>query len=192
MWILFNMVFGLFIGVYHQGGVVPAQLYIGRFLKEDADTVIWWKTYQPPTWLLGQVDESIKTVDLMGAKPSRLVPELESRAVCSDGQRRKMNYLVAPLSATYLDIYLNATNAADGSHRFYLVPVKVFTQHLNMDDLDFGDDGIMPTLRRVVGRRGLGIWEIRKNCLSSSGSYLQNLIEEVKDEVVINLMNEVG
>ena len=30
--------------------------------------------------------------------------------------------------------------------------------------MDFGDDGVVETLRRVVGRRGLGIWKVERIC----------------------------
>jgi phosphatidylinositol glycan class Z len=37
-------------------------------------------------------------------------------------------------------------------------------QHLNLDDLDFGDDGFWNTIKRVIGRRGLGAWRVTRNC----------------------------
>ena len=39
-----------------------------------------------------------------------------------------------------------------------------YRQHINLDDLDFGDDGVWPTLERVVGDRGLVVWNVRKIC----------------------------
>ncbi len=42
--------------------------------------------------------------------------------------------------------------------------LAVFRRHVNLDDLDFGDDGVRPTLERVVGRRGLGVWKVDRIC----------------------------
>ena len=42
--------------------------------------------------------------------------------------------------------------------------LAVFRKHINLDDLDFGDDGLWPTLERVVGRRGLGVWKVDRIC----------------------------
>lgn len=39
-----------------------------------------------------------------------------------------------------------------------------YDQHLNLDDLDVGEEGVISTLKRVVGRRGLVIWKLRKIC----------------------------
>lgn len=69
-------------------------------------------------------------------------------------------YLVAPTSAEYLDAYLDS-NSDTG---LLLSPVWVYRNHLNLDDLDFADDGIWPTLKRVVGRRGLGVWAVSRFC----------------------------
>ena len=42
--------------------------------------------------------------------------------------------------------------------------VATFRRHVNLDDLDFGDDGVVETLKRVVGRRGLGLWRVERIC----------------------------
>lgn len=68
-------------------------------------------------------------------------------------------YLIAPLSATFLDIYVSESEAG-----LYFQEVWRYRQHLNLDDLDFGDDGVWPTLKRVIGRRGLAAWRVTKDC----------------------------
>lgn len=70
----------------------------------------------------------------------------------------KQTLLVAPLSATFLDKFLTPS-----SHAFYLDKQWDYARHLNLDDLDFGDDGVLPTLQRVVGRRGIGVWKVCAN-----------------------------
>ena len=39
-----------------------------------------------------------------------------------------------------------------------------YHQHLNLDDLDIGKEGVWGTLGRVIGRRGLVVWKIRRLC----------------------------
>ena len=68
-------------------------------------------------------------------------------------------YLIAPLSATFLDNY--TANRVPGTH---FQEVWRYGNHLNLDDLEFGDDGFLPTFRRVVGRRGLAAWRVTKPC----------------------------
>lgn len=45
-----------------------------------------------------------------------------------------------------------------------LTHLVTYRQHINLDDMDFGDDGMWPTLRRVIGRRGLGVWRVEREC----------------------------
>jgi phosphatidylinositol glycan class Z len=69
-------------------------------------------------------------------------------------------YLIAPLSATWLDTYL--PNKGLEGLRFR--EVWRHGQHLNLDDLDWAEDGFWPTLKRVIGRRGLAAWRVTKSC----------------------------
>ena len=64
-WVVFNVAFGILMGVYHQGGIVPVQMNIAK-TNETVSHAFWWKTYSPPTWLLNGKNEELQTVDLMG------------------------------------------------------------------------------------------------------------------------------
>lgn len=172
-WIIFNAIMGFLMGVYHQGGIVPAQLAmrnivstntVAQGIKTNPDaSVFWWKTYSPPQWLLGADNSStptINTLDLMGIPGVDLMQRLD-QSVPRCGTVSPV-YLVAPTSATFLDEY-----AATGTPRapdLQLYRLWTYRKHLNLDDLDFGDDGIVPTLTRVIGRRGLGVWSVRRAC----------------------------
>lgn len=166
-WIIFNLVFGLLMGTYHQGGVVPGQVFMSR--QPDATQAIWWKTYTPPIWLLNGKNEVLRTRDVMGMKGETLLEELTQLATCdTPADRRNQEYLkekngtylIAPASATWLDPYL--PNKGLEGLRFR--EVWRYRQHLNLDDLDFGDDGVWNTLSRVIGRRGLVAWRVTKSC----------------------------
>ena len=168
-WLLFNAVLGVLMGSYHQGGIVPTQFHLAGI--EDATHAVWWKTYSPPIWLLNGKNEVLTTHDLMGAPGADMIATLQTLAPCTPSSSSSSSsttsangtYLVAPLSATYLSTYIaDHPTPAKGDLHFDLV--WQYRMHLNLDDLDFGDDGVWPTLARVVGRRGLGTWRVTREC----------------------------
>lgn len=163
----FNVILGLLMGTYHQAGIVPAQVFMSK--QPDATQAIWWKTYMPPIWLLNGKNAVLKTKDVAGMEGPILLEELERIATCdTPADRRNLEYLkepngtylIAPLSTTWLDPYLN-NKGLDGL-RFR--EVWRHRRHLNLDDLDWGEDGFWPTIKRVVGRRGLAAWRVTKSC----------------------------
>lgn len=105
----------------------------------------------------------------MGLKGEVLLEQLYGLATCdTPADRRNQEYLkekngtylIAPASATWLDPYLS--NKGLEGLRFR--EVWRYRKHLNLDDLDFGDDGVWDTLARVIGRRGLVAWRVTKSC----------------------------
>ncbi|KAJ3021848.1 alpha 1,2 mannosyltransferase [Thoreauomyces humboldtii] len=143
-WIIFNCLAGVIMGVYHQGGVVPASLYVGSLRP---DRVIWWKTYQPPTYLLAT--NTVETIDLKGA-PLELLEKVISNLPCGK------TVLVAPWSAVELDAFKERTGSWGLREQWR------WTSHLNLDDLDFEEEGPIGTWKRVIGRRGLVVWKIAR------------------------------
>ncbi|KAI4213671.1 MAG: hypothetical protein LQ351_003637 [Letrouitia transgressa] len=90
-WIAFNAALGILMGVYHQGGVVPAQIWIGQQQGLGVRDVFWWKTYSPPVWLLGgnetAMGTAIATRDLMGMDMDSMAGRvMDSVGQCVDGQ----------------------------------------------------------------------------------------------------------
>lgn len=169
VWIGFNLVLGSLMGIYHQGGVVPGQVFLSQ--QPDATQAIWWKTYTPPIWLLNGKNEFLTTRDVMGLKGELLLEQLNQLATCdTPADRRNQEflkekngtYLIAPASATWLDPYL--PNKGLEGLRFR--EVWRYRKHLNLDDMEFGDDGVWDTLARVIGRRGLVAWRVTKSCPS--------------------------
>lgn len=166
-WILFNAFFGTLMGLYHQGGIVPAQVFMST--QPDATTAVWWKTYMPPIWLLDGKNEVLETRDLMGAKGELVLEELKKLATCdTPADRRNQEYLkekngtylIAPLAASWLDPYLK--NKGLEGLRFR--EVWQYRKHVSLDHLDFAEDGVWNTLARVIGRRGLVIWRVTQSC----------------------------
>ncbi|CAG8306215.1 unnamed protein product [Penicillium salamii] len=156
VWIIFNATMGFLMGVYHQGGVVPTQLAMPGIAFAPA-TVFWWKTYSPPLWLLGS-NSQITTHDLMGSPGQEMMHNLNLSVPECGLRPSTYTYLVAPTSAEFLDDYLGQEK------NLQLKPLWSYRNHLNLDDMDFAEDGVLPTLKRVVGRRGLGVWAVHRSC----------------------------
>jgi phosphatidylinositol glycan class Z len=164
-WILrasfaFNITLGLFMGVYHQGGVVRAQHAISKLSRQSLiDGVIWWKTYPPPDWILGSQAGKIHTHDLMGADVAVLEETVRRSIKCLPWTHRQNFLLVMPLSTKELASYVDPQTGP-----FHVTKAVVFNTHLNLDDMDFLMDGIISTIARVIGRRGLGVFNVHKHC----------------------------
>ena len=167
LWIAFNAVFGVLMGTYHQGGVIPTQLFLAG--QTDATQALWWRTYSPPIWLLDGKSGDLTTRDLMGMQADLMVDELRRSATChpatsaSTSSPTTGTYLVAPQSSTFLDRF--SDSYGNGTEPTLRLERKWhYRNHLNLDDLDFAEAGVWPTLRRVIGRRGLTTWRVTKAC----------------------------
>lgn len=163
-WVIFNCVMGVLTGIYHQGGVIPAQLHIAGMDK--VSQVFWWKSYRPPTWLLNGKAASIQTTVLMGMPGEEMLAEIDnSLPSCGTLSRSSAAsaltaLLVAPQSAVFLDKYSDKSSNASVE----LQELWRHKQHINLDDLDIPEDGLGPTWRRVLGRRGLVVWSVTRRC----------------------------
>lgn len=182
-WIAFNAILGFLMGVYHQGGVVPTQLAMPSVIsstmaqRTQTDnmnvTVFWWKTYSPPLWLLGDnsdLQADIQTHDLMGMRGPDMIKQIDSLVpacaslLSSSRNSNNLVFLVAPRSATFLDTYTSSSSSAspDATPQLHMTEQWTYTNHLNLDDMDFGDDGFVSTIKRVIGRRGLTVWSVER------------------------------
>lgn len=158
MWLVFNVSAAMVFGIFHQGGVVPVQAWIKE--HHDIAHVYWWKTYSPPTWLLGERNHHVATTDLMGMPWEDVLAKLSNDLPCN---RKDMNrtLLVAPSNSLYLDPVVNPTQLSNG---VFATVAMYHRQHIGLDDLDFENDGVLATLQKVIGKRGLTVWELSKGC----------------------------
>ncbi|KAL8820412.1 MAG: hypothetical protein Q9223_001366 [Gallowayella weberi] len=154
-WIIFNVALGILMGILHQGGVVPAQIWLGQQHQHDlaSTKVFWWKTYSPPVWLLGGTD--ISTIDLMGMDVEEMLDRVSGAIKDTTREEPRSVGLVAPRSSVKLDAWMDENRGGMVFEQLWKTD-----NHLNLDDLDFAREGIWGTLERVVGRRGLVIWKV--------------------------------
>jgi len=164
-WILkasfaFNLALGLLMGIYHQGGVIRAQRAIHNLSQQSSiDGVVWWKTYPPPDWVLGSQAGKIHTHDLMGADAAVLEQTVRRSLRCVPSIHPKKFLLVMPLSTKELASYLHSQTGL-----FHVTHAISFKTHLNLDDMDFPGDGVIATTTRVIGKRGLGVFNVHRHC----------------------------
>ncbi|KAL1608409.1 alpha 1,2 mannosyltransferase [Paraconiothyrium brasiliense] len=170
-WVVFNVVLGVLMGIYHQGGIVPAQMYIAK-TNETVSHAFWWKTYSPPIWLLNGKNEELKTIDLMGMPGDEMLEHVGTALPTCRTRRppklvdRAAVYLVAPRSTDFLHAYYDLRQ----QQSFFLEEVWSYRRHLNLDDMDIAKDGFWKTMARVVGDRGLVVWRVTRNCWSKQSS----------------------
>lgn len=212
-WSIFNGIMAVLMGVYHQGGVIPAQLAMPRVLRTSlgasrsevkAIDVYWWKTYPPSLYMLGDEVQNpvnnetldITTNPLLGANRTVLYDGLTAHLPLCDEQSsvfHKISNVVAKrpvhevfLAAPFSAFRFNANQVVPSTSNFSFALAKVsgnkvreendlqlthletFRQHINLDDMDFADDGLFKTLERVIGRRGLGIWKVTRDCSTTT------------------------
>ena len=153
------------MGIYHQGGVIPMQIHLGKQAKLGNTDVLWWKTYSPPVWLLGgksDTHDGVQTVDLMGMPIEQLKAVIEGKAGSCEPDRRREVIVVAPRSRTDLDGWMTGSESD-------LEWLELWTEwrHLNLDDLDWGKHGVVGMVKKAVRRRGLTAWRVRKECKES-------------------------
>lgn len=101
----------------------------------------------------------MQVTDLMGMPFEAMKARLEADVGDCEGPGVA---LVAPRSITELDAWTGGPGAEEGG----LVCEEVWrhTKHVGLDDLDFAREGVWGSLQRVIGRRGLSVWRVRRRC----------------------------
>jgi len=101
VWIVFNVVLLIFLGLFHQGGVVPViQTLSSQPVGPDATQhIIFYHTYMPPEHLFA-IEPSSKPrnviYDLMGAELTELRRKLQSVREQPSYRSNDKIYVVAP------------------------------------------------------------------------------------------------
>lgn len=157
LWLVFNGIMALVMGVFHQGGVVPALDYLyNSNLMSNGSSIIWWRTYLMPTWMLGDTTNSTQFVTLSREKYQFKVDS------------SKKNRLIDAMGMLHENLQLVLAAAKEAPGTVYLViPVASFNKffnvtdyegvwsysyHLPLDHLDFSDLASM--------QPGLGIYRL--------------------------------
>lgn len=149
LWIGFNLILGLIMGIYHQSGVLRV-LDVFYRQKNSVGVHIWWKTYSPPTWMYMNQNLTVSTTNFVNnieridevplhATTNHIVDlkgcdtELLNYTVINFLKNGAIVNLIAPNSVKrHLEQLINSPN---------LDVEKTYETkfHLDLDHLDFGD-----------------------------------------------------
>lgn len=112
----------------------------------------------------------------MGLDVNQMIARLDT--ALRDGCDRSVG-LVAPRSSTELDHWTaGGKTKEERGGELVFDQVWTYTAHVGLDDLDFPGEGVRGTLERVVGRRGLTVWSVRKRCFAAEkGSMADVLVQ---------------
>lgn len=136
VWGIFNAIFGVLMGVFHQGGVLTALEYLQN--SHENEIHIWWRTYLPPGWILDRPFqkstleqpqlEANKTVivDAMGGDLDRVMKVLKQSL-----EMNKPTKLICPKGS-----FNGAIEKSN--HSLYFEPEWALIWHLDMDHLERG------------------------------------------------------
>lgn len=148
LWLVFNGLMLVLTGLYHQGGVVPAVDYLRQAKLTTNTTLVWWRTYSPPSWMLADTSQDavlttnaelcpkagMCVVDAMSMDPEKFSDLLTSF------DKSRTVYVITP-KASYEKHFGKGFNE-----------VWSYNVHYDMDHLDFSDLSSL--------RPGLGIYEL--------------------------------
>lgn len=167
LWLLFNLLLGLLMGLFHQGGVVPAADYLhGTIYKQsiqkeiqpqptDVIAQIWWRTYSPPTWMLGDTKNSTQFITLNDENVDFTIESSKPNLVFDTMglDIAELHKVIAFVTSTATKTYL-ITPVASFNQHLQLPHHRVWEHflHLDMDHLDFSNPRSL--------QPGLGIFEL--------------------------------
>lgn len=140
-WIGFNMIFAVILGIFHQGGVVPAMDHFFT-LSVQPSTIIWWRTYMAPSWMLGDTSNSTQFIQLNNEDLLELDSTKTTRFIDTMGMLyEKLNQVLSKANKFHGDTYL-VTPVASFNQFFNSSDYEriwKYNYHFDMDHLDFTD-----------------------------------------------------
>lgn len=167
-WLAFNLLLGILMGVFHQGGVIPAQVKIREFGKSA--TLIWWKTYTPPLWLTGLQSDELRYAELSPYGQSQDDIRDLIKTEFTGGESNKL--IEIDLQGASEEVLRNILSSiSNNSREFYLVaPLakeSTIPKALNIDLNEpiwktfFHVDPSIVDLQTISSfKPGLGIWNL--------------------------------
>jgi len=145
-WLVFNFIMSLLMGVFHQGGVVPALDHI--FQENIHGTQIWWRTYSPPTWMLADTNNSTQFVTINDENPTFQLSENQNIVMDTMGiEKDLLHNVIQQLGTKNLPVYLITPTASFNTELNNTImfedqsfeEVWHYRYHIDMDHLDFGN-----------------------------------------------------
>lgn len=158
-WYAFNILMSILMGIFHQGGVVPALDHLHTSSTTNTFQV-WWRTYSPPTWILGDKDSSTQVITLNDENfdAGYILDATKSTYIFDTmgSDHEKVEKLLEELlSINNQTILITPTASFNVKFDNSTTPYKQlwhYNYHIDMDHLDFSNlDSLKP---------GLGIYQL--------------------------------
>lgn len=153
LWYVFNIFMCILMGIFHQGGIIPALDYSHHnLIKKDIPFVqIWWRTYSPPMWVLGDTKNKTKMVTLNQFDSS----DSENLIIDAMGTDQQNIYKLIDQVKSWQKKIMIVAPIASMNCDFETSSVKLVwktNQHVDLDHLNFDSlECLTP---------GLGIYEL--------------------------------
>lgn len=150
IWLIYTSILSIFYGLFHQAGIIPAINEINSKTFDEPTTLIFWRTYPPPTWMIDKSkfkvpnyiskndDNSINLdeincnenyiIDLMGSSIDKL--DLVNQKFLSKCSKLNPTYLITPINAI---INLERSQYNEIWSTFW---------HLDMDHFEYDINGL--------------------------------------------------
>lgn len=144
-WLVFNVVMATIMGVFHQGGVVPALdfIYTNPRFNTLGTAFIWWRTYSPPTWMLNEKEGDLQIISLDNETEDSI--DFESNAKLSldamGMEIGKLNKIINQVSTQYDKVYVISPVASfkQSFNTSLYQEVWNYSYHMDMDHLNFSN-----------------------------------------------------
>ena len=134
LWYLFNVAMCILMGVYHQGGVVPALDYMRQL--ELHGTQVWWLTYSPPSWILGS--NSTHTILLKDKKI-----DYRTNYTIIDAMGSNLTVIMQTIQHLEKPVYLITPEASFKQHFFntsaQFENIWSYKHHIDLDHIDWSN-----------------------------------------------------
>lgn len=138
-WYVFNVALAIMMGIFHQGGIVPATQVISELYADDNISFIWWRTYCPPLWLLGRKAISLQRLNNENFIYNHPTDNASEIVDTMGSSKDKIDQLLKDLVGSNRKIYLCLPKA---SFNLYFNDLKVkniweYRYHLDLDHIDW-------------------------------------------------------
>lgn len=135
----FNVLLAIMMGIFHQGGILPATQVMSEIYKNDNISFIWWRTYSPPLWLLGKKAVSFQRLDNENFVYNNPTANASEIVDTMGRSKDKINQLLKYLGENNRKVFICLPKA---SFNLYFNDLKVkkiweYRYHLDLDHIDW-------------------------------------------------------
>lgn len=145
LWLVFNGILAVIMGIFHQGGVVLAMeyFYTSDTLSQGPTSMIWWRTYLAPTWMLGDTKSCAQFISLSAEshdfdfESNKSIRLVDAKGMPHEKLQLVLSTTTKSLSTVYLVTPVASFNKFFNKSDYEVVWTYLY--HLPLDHFDFTD-----------------------------------------------------